>query len=348
MFRHGEFPTQQKQQVSKLSVKLDAFANLLGLNPYNENTKFKKKILPISYDAIQAVLTICPSSAVCVDQKCEPWGLLQSSAPRDIPLVTLIKDDAIYKDVPVLMGKCSTCNTSYYADHERFQSEGSWNRCYLNSAQFLKIGLGVWVDRKFSHSVLSGMYNFHASASTYTQCWNDCNSITNSTFQVTRRLIWQTFVQESIRSIASTKNTNLELPESLNIKEIAEQAFLRLGDAGKLEVAKNHSCSQCTQPYKATADFMGNDDPAVVVGADENNTIPALVGENAALSAQESAEERRAARERANNLNAVANMNDDTMDVDYKDVTMRVIDGVVMSPAVGCCSLADRKILILL
>jgi hypothetical protein len=62
------------------------------------------------------------------------------------------------------------------------------------------------------------MYNFHASASAFTQFWNDCNS----------------------RIIAP---------------------------------GKNHSCAECSQPYKHTADFMANEDPAAVIGADENSAV---------------------------------------------------------------------------
>ena len=96
--------------------------------------------------------------------------LLQLTRPRDVPLVTLIKDNVPYEDVPVLAGKCTQCNATYYADHECFTDNyGSWYQCYLNSGRFLKIGQSMWADRKFTHSILSGMYNFHASASAYTQ-----------------------------------------------------------------------------------------------------------------------------------------------------------------------------------
>lgn len=314
------------------------FATLLKLTPYNDNNEYKGKLVPVSYATIQAVLTICPNTVFCVNRKkgCKGWGLLQSSAPRDIPLVTVIKEKTIYQDVPVLMGKCSNCDTTYYADNEHFQDQnGSWNKCYLNSARFLKIGQALWVDRKFSHSVLSGMYNFHASASAYTQFWNDCNPVGDSNLQVTRCQIWQTYMQESIRSIASTKNINLELAERLTIKEVAEQAFSILGDAGRLEIANDHSCSQCTQPYKAAADFIVNDDPAAVIGADEDNAVPALVGENAALSAQETQQERNAARIRANALNADASSDDSAMDIDIADVTMRIINGILVNPTVS-------------
>ena len=64
LFRYGEFPPKQSHQVSALAVKLNDFATLLKLTPYNSKGRFIGKVLPISYTTIQAVLTICPNSVV--------------------------------------------------------------------------------------------------------------------------------------------------------------------------------------------------------------------------------------------------------------------------------------------
>ena len=163
----------------------------------------------------------------------------------------MIKNNIPYENAPVLAGKCQQCGTTYYADHECFKdNHGLWTRCYLNSARYLKIGKNTWADQNLTHSVLSGMYNFHASASAYTQFWNDCTSVTNSDVQLTRRLVWQAFVQESIRTIASTKKINLELREDLNIHQVVTGAFMKLGNTGIIEPGREHSCSKCTQPHK--------------------------------------------------------------------------------------------------
>ena len=186
LFQPGEFLPRQNHQVSVLSTKLDKLALLLNLTPYDSNGNFKRKLLPPSYTEIQAVHVICPSSTICVNKQCTRHALLQNTRPRDVPLVTLIKDNIPCADVPVLSGKCIQCGTIYYADHEHFKdSHGLWTICFLNSARYLKVGQSLWVDRGLSHAILSGMYNFHASASAYTQFWNDWNSITNSTVQVT-------------------------------------------------------------------------------------------------------------------------------------------------------------------
>jgi len=76
---------------------------------------------------------------------------------------------------------------------------------------------------------------------------------------------------------------------------------------------------------------MINEDPAAVLGVDENSVIPALEGEHAALSAHQTAVSRQAARARANNIN---NSAQNEMDIDYDNCTMIVLDGIVFGPKV--------------
>ena len=58
----------------------------------------------------------------------------------------------------------------------------------------------------------------------------------------------------SIYSGINQNNCNCQ--KHLTFKEVAEEAFTKLGNAGMIEPGKAHSCSQCSQPYKAVADFM--------------------------------------------------------------------------------------------
>ena len=74
----GEYWPKQNHQVTKLSVKLDASANLLNLIPYDHQGKFKERLQPVSYIAIQAVHANCPDSITCVDQRCASRALLQT------------------------------------------------------------------------------------------------------------------------------------------------------------------------------------------------------------------------------------------------------------------------------
>ena len=76
------------------------------------------KLWPVSYQEITAIHLICPQSMECEDIKCDPCSLHQSTRDRDLPKVTLIKGNKIYKNVAVISGKCPKCETIYYADHE--------------------------------------------------------------------------------------------------------------------------------------------------------------------------------------------------------------------------------------
>ena len=135
----------------------------------------------------------------CEDIGCDPLGLHQATRDRDIPKVTLMKGNKIYKDVAVLSGKCPKCVTVYYADHESLE-RGTDNpqRVYLNSAKYLKVGQSVWVDRVFSSAVVNAMYSFHASAAAYTEFWNHSYACLNpeSSYLVSCRIIWMAFVKE--------------------------------------------------------------------------------------------------------------------------------------------------------
>ena len=214
----------------------------------------------------------------CEDLNCKPFALAQDTYAQDISKVTLIKGTTIHK-VHVLSGKCSHCDAKYYADHEGvIQTSGRRNRIYLNSAKYIKIGQHVWVDRSLTNAVVNGMYSFHASATAYTDYWN--NTFGHVDLEHSAKLdckhIWQAFVQELVRSIATDQNVYLELNETLPIDEVTKEAFTALGHNGVIYAANGHACLECTQPYRHQ----------------ENEDI----------------------------------------EVDHADVTMHVVDGIVMGP----------------
>jgi uncharacterized Zn finger protein (UPF0148 family) len=123
---------------------------------------------------------------------------------------------------------------------------------YLNSAKYLKLGQSIWVDRVFSMAVVNAMYSFHASAAAYTEFWNNSYACLNSksSCPVSRRIIWQAFVQESIRVIGSASKKHLTLKDNLAINEVTQEAFELLGQNGLINAADGHACSECTQPYR--------------------------------------------------------------------------------------------------
>lgn len=159
------------------------------------------------------------------------------------------------------------------------QDDNRHTRVYLNSAKYLKVGQSLWVDRAFSNTVLNGMYSFHASASAFTEFWNNSSWSLHggNAKKITRRQIWQSFVQESMRSIAAVSNINVELQDGLTIDEVTKEAFSLLGENGIIRAADQHACGECTQEYKSAEDMLPNADPAGIVGVDGNRAIPGLV-----------------------------------------------------------------------
>ena len=254
LFIESEWLEKSKNDlITPLTIKLDKLMDVLKLNPFSKSGKLRKRFQSVSHQEITPIHIICPQSMECEDIKCDPRGLHQATRDRDIPKVTLIKGNKIFKNVAVLSGKCPKCETVYYADHESLgRSSDNPQRVYLNSAKYLKVGQSVWVDRVFSSAVVNSIYSFHASAAAYTEFWNNSYACLNpeSTCLVTRRIIWKAFVQESIRDIGLVSQQHLTLSDNLSINEVTQEAFNHLGNNGVISVANGHACSECTQPYR--------------------------------------------------------------------------------------------------
>ena len=333
LFKHyQENQLSDKEKVDGITEKLDGLAKLLNLYPYDSDGQFQGKLKAVSYKSIKAAQVICPHSITCETASCNPRSLLQNSRLRDIPRVTLIKGSDIYENVQVLTGYCPSCKTTYHADHERvLQDDNRHTRVYLNSAKYLKVGQNLWVDRVFSNAVVNGMYSFHASASAFTEFWNNTSwrFHEGNAKKITRRQVWQSFVQESIRSIAAVSNINIELQDGLKIDEVTKEAFDVLGENGIIRAADQHECDECTQPYKSTVDTFPDNDPAGIAGVDQNRTIPGLMGAVNEPVAQSS------------NQAEHHSTDENDMDIDHAPVKMVVLDGIVMGPqhcAYGNCT----------
>jgi len=200
--------------------------------------------------------------------------------------------------------------------------EDKYSRVYLNTARYLKVGQNTWVDRSFSHAVVSGVYHFHASVASYAEYWNDgiWKQRSEESGKLSRRQIWQTFVQESIRTIASSSDVDLELEDGIALDQITKQAFSILGDRGIIRAADNHHCSECTQTYKSQADSFSLFDPAATVGMDENALVPGLEVD------MENIEETPNSPE----IHSPVAIQSDT----NADIRMVVVDGIVVGPNV--------------
>lgn len=313
----------RSDNISGVATKLNDFAKVLGLTPYNRHDKYIGKLKPISHDEISPVLVICPNSMNCEDMNCEPRAILQITEDRDVPYVKLIKGTTIHEKVIVLGGKCTKCLTIYQADHERvIEKDNPTTRIYVNSAKYLKIGQNTWGDRTFSSAIVNGMYSFHASASAYTEFWNNSYGINGKHMtKITRRQVWQAFIQESIRTIGYESKINLQIQNGLSISEKTELAFEALGNNGRIDIANGHSCSECTQPYKYISDLRENIDPAAMLGLDEDRNVPSLNEDN--IPELDDIQLLPAQPQIVNDLN-----------IQGEPVKMVVLDGIVMGPTV--------------
>jgi hypothetical protein len=345
---------ENDQRDSAIATKLDLLYKLLDLSAYDDEGVFRQSRYKQVKKEIEPAYVIAPASMQCQTQSCKGRSLHMNTRDRDISSATLIKGTKIYEEVHVLSGRCPRCKTIYYADHEtsapidKNSGDDNGTKVYLNNAKYLKVGQSVWVDRVFSGGVINGIYHFHASSSAFAEFWNNTfwSSQTTQSRKISRRQVWHTFVQESMRMVAKSSGVTLEMENGIPIQEVTKQAFVQLGNNGVIKCAQNHSCSECTHKYKETADRITADDPAAVLGVDENHQVPALVGEDAELAIQD------AARARLNaQLASQARSNaDDAMDVDESSqtsssdvetsssteeaspVTLVVMDGVVMGP----------------
>src|ERR1700761_8012461 len=93
------------------------------------------------------------------------------------------------------------------------------------------------------------------------------------------------------------------IKDGLPIEDVTVEAFTHLGNNGIIQAAHGHACSECSQPYKATADTIPN--------------VNVTMAENQDASVSQELEGRE-----------VDNMEID----DVPFVTMAVLDGIVMGP----------------
>ncbi|KAF8990321.1 hypothetical protein BDQ17DRAFT_1393155 [Cyathus striatus] len=147
-----------------------------------------------------------------------------------IPKVTLIE------------GSCSKCKSIYYADHKHISI----------TARYFKI--------VFSKAIMHGIY-------TYAEYWS--NSFGNN-IEISHKQIWHAFIDESIRTVSSITGRQLTVDDHLLINEITHYAFEHLGANRIVKPPSEHSCLECTQKYKSTADNMTNYRNIITYNMDPN------------------------------------------------------------------------------
>jgi hypothetical protein len=240
----------------------------------------------------------------------------------------------MHAKVHLIKGYCKTCKTIYYADRESYDEDNEKKRYYLNTAKYLKLGSNVWADRIFSSSVVNGTYSFHASSSAFTEFWNDSFWSGQNTIcrKLSRRQVAAAYVQETIRRVAQSSGCQLTIADNLPIDQVTKEAFENLGENGIIRSAQDHFCSECTHPYKATADQIIREDPAALLGVDIDihQSIPALTGPDAEMTVFNNHTNEQNAQ------NAPIIDNEPLRAEEGSPVKMVVLDGIVMGPTVSC------------
>jgi hypothetical protein len=300
------YDREYSDDISRLSVRMENMAKLLQLYPYRDNGT-KKPTTTFSHSAIEPIYIICPSTNICETSTCKPYGLQCSTRDRDVPQAQLIKGSNVCNHAYVLSGQCKTCKITYTADSEHdTQSE-----CYVNSAKYLKLGTATWGDRRFCAGVVNGMYSFHASTAAYMEYWNNSYATKSLDF-ISRRQVWQAFVQESIRTIATDTGSSLTVQNNLPIDELTREAFNHLGSNGVIQPAHGHMCNECTQEYKERADVLPGGQIDQDVGEEYH-------GSNGSVASSEEEPQRNHQAQFTN------------------PVKMVVVDGIVMGTLVSFC-----------
>ena len=96
--------------------------------------------------------------------------------------------------------------------------------------------------------------------------------------------------------------------------EVTQTAFIALGNNGIIQSAENHSCDECSQPYRATSNVILNpNDPSAVLGVDDP-AIDEVI--------------------QSSSNNPTFQNSESEIDVEVKNVTMVVVDGIVVGTKV--------------
>lgn len=239
--------------VNSLSGKLDRMISLLGLKAFNPNGSLRHRQREMSYKDIEPLRLILPQAYECDTHGCSRYSLAQNTKFPQVPHVTVVRgSDSV--QAYVLHGHCDHCKTSYYADHTRFLIPGQqeWQRSILSSPRFVKLGQSTWADRTFTSSVLNATYSFHASTSAFAEYWSSSFG-TQTDVSITRRLVWQAFVSESICMVAEDQeddDKDLVVPDHTDIDKVTTAAFTYLGNGGVIQPAQGHACDECSHKRK--------------------------------------------------------------------------------------------------
>jgi CxC5 like cysteine cluster associated with KDZ transposases len=143
---------------ASLSSSLHGLALLLNLN---------EPLDSVNLSAVEPTLALVTNSFECQEPTCQPHCLYPHQKVDDIPDVVLIKGTKQYSHAHVLGAWCSTCLTSYMADHRYRRRQKGQERTLENDVCYIKIGQVLWADRTFTGAVSNAFHSLRLSAQAY-------------------------------------------------------------------------------------------------------------------------------------------------------------------------------------
>lgn len=312
-------------KVIALTAALERLIAALGIEPTVNNLSDRPEddyvAQPVNENAIKHVLVLTPEKSYC--RKCIKESLKVTQKERDIPTVKVIQGTTLHEDASVLAGECSKCRSIFYPDHDSYvnqQDPGKRVRFYRNNCSFLKIGRNLWGDRQFAKSLMNGLYSF-SSISSFANYWTKSYWPSKLKGALTRRHVWQCFMQESTREVAAALNKSFGTPDGLSTKQVAEHAFKYLGKEGEIPGAREHECDGCAQDYERP--YAGPlQNGMAVAGVDEQGIAVAGLGDNVNVVQQIGV------------VTAPLPIRQTQQPTKPRKVTMVVVDGIVMGHSV--------------
>lgn len=320
----GMFTSSGK--TTKVRAMLSAIERLVGLMRFR--TDNASQIPTTDEKSIQHLLFLTPNRVSCRSSACKSVALKRFSRNRDVPRITVIAGTQLHLRAQLLSAHCTICHAIYYPDHsshlavqpqtladqpdtedgdisETAIAPGQRHRYYVSSANHLKVGQSLWVDRRFASTVLNGLQSF-ASIASFTDFWSRSFWPDGD---LTRRHVWQAFVQTSVREISETYGHPFLTPDGLNIDGVVEHANLQLQRDGAVPGTQSHQCAECVQPYRQPTRVSG--DSAATHGVEGSTTNAPPLAENVPTDAPSGSAQ---------------------LVINGATVRMRVIDGIVMGP----------------
>jgi len=146
-----------------------------------------------------------------------------------------------------------------------------------------------------------------------------------------------------MHSIAHDSGIDLILPDRLAIDAATKQAFSILGRNGIIQAGYHHSCNECVQPYKETANTLSEPDNS---NPQDNNHILILILILIPKSNSSSNSDSNSDSNSNSNSDSDSDSESNPDNSNHGFVKMIVIDGIMMGPVVGILFFCSKIILI--